>query len=199
MVRSFISIAQSGVSPGIGVEASFFLHAILTGGLLLVLYDFLRIFRRVYKHTAFSVNLEDFFYWIASSIIIFVVLVKENNGIIRWFFVLGMFLGMMIYHLTLSRYFVRSLSFLIKKTLHLVSIVLGVLFKPIQFVVNFLAKHTRKYRKTAQEIIKKNKKNVETYIKKRYNDIKWPHRQGKKSDRSISGEQYTRKKKTKRE
>ena len=199
MVRSFISIAQSGVSSDIGLELSFFFHAILTGVLLLLLYDGIRIFRRVCRHKVFFVNMEDFLYWIASSIIIFVVLVKENNGIIRWFFVLGMFIGMLIYHFSVSHYFVTSISFLIKKTLHLVSVVLGVVLKPIRLVVNFLAKPAGKLWKSAQEILKKNKNNVEIYIKKRYNGVKCPHRRDKKGDRSISSEQYTRKKKTKRE
>ena len=51
------------MSEGIGMEAYFLCHAIVLGAGLLLLYDLLRILRRLMPHKKLPVALEDIVYW----------------------------------------------------------------------------------------------------------------------------------------
>lgn len=123
------------MSAAISMQAGFWLYAAALGAVLLFLYDLLRICRRVVPHGAAWIGIEDFFYWLVSGCLIFAMLYRFNNGIIRWFAVFGMLVGMLLYHLTISAVFVKSASRLLKhilrflrKILHFVNrIVRGVL------------------------------------------------------------------------
>ncbi len=122
------------MSDTITKEIQFFLHAALSGVLLSAVYDVLRILRRIYPHGSVWVAIEDFFYWIAGALYISYVIMKENNGIIRWFFVLGILLGMLIYNFTAGRYLVPVISKIINKILHVVGKVLKIVLKPVAFL-----------------------------------------------------------------
>lgn len=76
----------------------------------MLLYDFLRVVRRVFPHKLFAIGLEDFLYWMISGAFIFRMLYQFNYGIIRWFAVFGMLVGMCMYHLTISVSFVKVAS-----------------------------------------------------------------------------------------
>lgn len=122
------------MSEAIMAELSFFLHAALTGIVLSIVYDVFRILRRVRTHGWFAIAVEDFIYWIGSAIYISFVLMKDNNGIIRWFFVLGILIGMVVYNITISQYLVGILSKTINKILNIVENILKVLLKPVCFL-----------------------------------------------------------------
>lgn len=122
------------MSDTIMAECYFFLHAALTGVILSAIYDVFRILRRVRCHGWFWIAVEDLFYWIGSALYIFSVLMQGNNGIIRWFFVLGILLGMLVYNMTLSQHLVGALSKVIKKILDIVEIALKTVLKPITFL-----------------------------------------------------------------
>lgn len=122
------------MSDTITKEIQFFLHAALSGVLLSTVYDVLRILRRIHSHGSVWVAIEDFFYWIASALYISYVIMEENNGIIRWFFVLGILLGMLIYNFTVGRYLVPVISKIINKILDVVGRVLKIVLKPVAFL-----------------------------------------------------------------
>lgn len=113
----------------------FLLYSLLLGISVTVLYDLLRIFRRVVGHSDWLVSLEDFLYWIVVAICVFYMMHKENNGTLRWFAILGAAVGMLLYKKLISRFFVeyvaKALCFLLKmlgKFLH-------VLFTPLRFLL----------------------------------------------------------------
>jgi hypothetical protein len=62
------------MNPAISVELHFFLTSILWGVILLVAYDVLRIFRRLIKHDAFFIALEDLIFWVVASLFIFAMI-----------------------------------------------------------------------------------------------------------------------------
>ena len=59
------------VSAGILKEADVLLAAFLTGALLLVVYDLLRIIRRLIPHKIWLVGAEDLVFWIGSAAVVF--------------------------------------------------------------------------------------------------------------------------------
>jgi spore cortex biosynthesis protein YabQ len=105
------------MNPAITIELQFFLTSILWGGILLLIYDILRIFRRVIKHGAFLIAVQDMIFWVAASLFIFSMIYRENNGIIRGYSILGMMLGSILYHFALSDFLVKLISKLIQTLL----------------------------------------------------------------------------------
>lgn len=111
-------------------EGQFLQNSILLGIGITFVYDCLRIFRRVFPHHIFWVSLEDFFYWIFVSVSIFYLLYYENNGDFRWFAILGMLAGMILFEKTLSPLFVKYISRLMLWIKGIVGKILGFAAKP---------------------------------------------------------------------
>ncbi len=122
------------MSPDITVEIYFLFHSFLMGVLITVLYDILRILRRIIPHNILAVSLEDFLYWIICSLVTFSMLVRENNGTLRWFAVAGAMAGMFLYKKTLGYLFVKYVSLLLHKLLDIVGKILHVVFRPLNLV-----------------------------------------------------------------
>ena len=93
----------------------YFLIASLTVGFgLAVLYDMLRIFRRLLRHSLFFVSVEDFLFWFFAGMIGFSTIYIYNNGIIRWYAVIGMLFAAVLYHMFCSRFVIRFCTGLCK-------------------------------------------------------------------------------------
>lgn len=112
------------MNKAITIELQFFLISILSGAIVLSVYDVLRILRRVIKHNSIFIAIEDLIFWVVSSVFIFAMMYRQNNGIIRGFSVMGMAIGMILYHYILSELFVN-----------LVTKLMNALLSPIRFVM----------------------------------------------------------------
>lgn len=87
------------------------LAASLSVGLcLMAVYDGLRIFRVLVPHGSLWTGVEDAFYWILSSVTTFLLLFWQNDGILRWYAIMGVLMGMLIYNMTISRILLRLLK-----------------------------------------------------------------------------------------
>lgn len=75
----------------------------LLGLILMVSYDFLRLFRLLVPHGNLWKGLEDFFYWLYCAFMTFSLLFNENSGILRGYVVVSVFLGMLLYDRIVSR------------------------------------------------------------------------------------------------
>lgn len=138
------------MSPNITAELYFLFHSFLMGILITVLYDVLRILRRIIPHNILAISLEDFLYWAVCSLLIFFVLIQENNGILRWFSVAGALAGMFLYKKTLGILFVKYTSRLVCKLLHIVGRLLNLFFRPL----NLVCKHMNQRRKKSANRLK---------------------------------------------
>lgn len=137
------------MNEAITIELQFFMISILWGGLLLVIYDFLRIIRNIINHKQLWIAFEDILYWILCGILIFQMMYKHNNGIIRVFSILGMIIGMILYRYIFSDSLVQCISLLLKKTIALFSGILILFIKPFIWMKNQFNKTIgRKVRKT---------------------------------------------------
>ena len=87
-------------------EWSLLLQAIKLGVKLTFVYDGLRIFRILIKHKNIVASIEDIFFWMYSSIIIFEMQLEQSDGVLRGFCILGMLLGMYLYSKILGEYLV---------------------------------------------------------------------------------------------
>lgn len=113
------------MNDAITVELQFFLISILWGVIILLVYDILRIIRRLIPHNGIILALEDILFWVLASLFIFAMIYKVNNGTIRGFSVMGMGIGMTLYHFIFSELLVKWVT----KALHL-------LLRPVRCLIN---------------------------------------------------------------
>ncbi len=115
-------------------ENEFLLCAALLGVLITLLYDGLRILRRVIPHSAFFVSLEDLGFWIYCGSEVFLLMYHENNGTLRWFAVLGALAGMLLYRRLISPPLVKYVTLLLQKLLKIIFRALNILLAPLRTV-----------------------------------------------------------------
>lgn len=151
------------MNHAITIELQFFLISILWGGILLLAYDVLRILRRLIKHGSILIAFEDLIFWILASIFIFAMMYRENNGIIRGFSILGMAIGMVLYHNILSDLVVAWIT----KLIHTLLRPFMFAYKRVKKFVLFLAAKGRRLIKFLWKQLKKYRKSVTIVLNKR--------------------------------
>ena len=145
------------MSQGIVQEVTFFLHSILMGLIITFAYDWILIFRKLFRHGKFWMSVEDFIYWFVCGISVFYMLYRENNGVLRWFAVVGAAIGMLFYKLTIRNRFVSIMSTCIYKIMWFVFRVIQVVLKPLKCLFSAIRRCVRflnKKFKKVKEFIK---------------------------------------------
>lgn len=80
---------------GLRAEIVSFLAAFLTGMTAVCIYWCIRKLRRVIRHSLTAVAVEDAVYWIGMAVYVFVQIYYTSSGSIRWYFVIGVLLGVL--------------------------------------------------------------------------------------------------------
>lgn len=125
-------------------ESIFWLYCFLTGIGITVVYDFLRMIRRVVRHRYFVVAVEDIAYWIFVSVVLFLLLYHMNNGTLRWFAVFGLLIGMVFYKKIFGDFLVIFMSTFLGRILHLV---VRIITPPLKLVKSAFFKGFRALRR----------------------------------------------------
>ena len=68
---------------GIGTEIRVFCYAILTGVLIVAVYLWIRVLRRLVAHRLWLINLEDACYWAGISVYTFVQIYHTSDGVLQ--------------------------------------------------------------------------------------------------------------------
>ena len=92
---------------GIGTEIRVFCYAILTGVLIVAVYLWLRVLRRLFAHRLWMINLEDVCYWFGIAVYVYVQIFHTTDGILRWYIGLGIVIGAAVM-LLLSAVFIKA-------------------------------------------------------------------------------------------
>lgn len=108
------------MSQGILEELRVVGTAFVSGAVITIVYDLLRIFRRVIAHGNWWIGIEDFIFWIWTALWIFSVLYRENDGSFRMYTMGSMAVGMIIYHKTISEPLVEFFGKMLKKLLRII-------------------------------------------------------------------------------
>jgi len=142
-VYTFLAIA------GIGFVVGFF-------------YDFLRLFRKFIKHSALACNIEDAIYWFFVLTLVFYFMLNHFHGEVRFFSVLGFFLGMILYFASISEFVLKVLSLLwvfiarliitlIKIIAFPIKVLINILKIPVSFILSLYKKVNKKTKKVLQK------------------------------------------------
>jgi len=97
-------------------QAYLFLVFALNGIFIGILFDFFRILRKSFKTVNFITNIEDILFWILTGLSIIYCMYNFSGGALRFFMLLGLILGILLYMLTLS-------DFLVKIVVKIISII----------------------------------------------------------------------------
>lgn len=84
-------------------EFNIFLAFVLIGIIISFIFDFFRILRCVYKTPDFITILEDIAFWLISGIILLLGIFVLNDGNIRTYLFLGLFSGICVYIVFISK------------------------------------------------------------------------------------------------
>lgn len=84
-------------------EITLFGICMVLGASLAFVYDVVRILRMLIPHKDIVVDIEDLVFWVFTAWKVFSTLVVYNHGTLRAYAFLGMFLGVVIYAMTLSK------------------------------------------------------------------------------------------------
>ena len=140
-------------------EWHFWLVSVATGAFMAFAYDVIRLFRRLVRHGRFAVDLEDILYWTACFGLSFTLLYYGNNGVIRFAAVFGAAVGMLIYLVTVGRFFVRAGFFIIDKTI-------GALFRLIRRIIRKIGQIRKPIKRFSVKIYYKWKHFFHSFLQK---------------------------------
>ena len=73
-----------------------FLAAVVSGAIVRLVYQCIRCFRRIVSHTLAAIGAEDLIFWLGSAVYMFVQIYHTSDGSIRWYFLLGVVLGVIL-------------------------------------------------------------------------------------------------------
>ena len=110
-----------------------FLCFFLTGIVIGILFDIFRILRRSFKTWDIVTYIQDFIFWILSGVILLYSIFTFNNGELRAFVFVGILLGVTLYILLISKFF-------IKIAVKIILIIKKILFYPINFIKKHIIK-----------------------------------------------------------
>ena len=88
---------------GIREEMMVFLAAVVSGGIVRLIYQCIRCFRRIVSHTLAAIGAEDIIFWLGSAVYMFVQIYHTSDGSIRWYFILGVALGVILMSVFLNK------------------------------------------------------------------------------------------------
>ena len=101
-------------------------------------YDFLRLVRRFIKHSALACNIEDGIYWIAAVAGVFYFMLGRFYGEVRFFSVMGFFVGMALYFLSISWLVLGILTAAWAFTAKVIQTAVKILLYPFKILINIL-------------------------------------------------------------
>jgi spore cortex biosynthesis protein YabQ len=133
-------------------QAIIFLLTVAFGLCVGLFFDCFRVLRRTLRHPWFLTQLEDILFWIAVSLAMFYIMLNENSGEIRFYSILGVFIGMVLYFETLSRLVLPVSVKIVRFIKSVIITVIKILLAPfrlllyiLSFPANFCKKIAKKY------------------------------------------------------
>ena len=115
-----------------------FLTCVQTGVIMGMLYDLIRIFRKIIPHPNWLVQIEDLLYWVICGCFAFIMVYWENYGQIRGFVFIGIIIGGTLYFCTISLLFMRIATWTIYFVKQMVRKVIKIILIPIQLILGIM-------------------------------------------------------------
>lgn len=142
----------------VSMELGFFLASFAAGIFAALLYDILRISRRIIGPKDAIVTFEDILFLTATAFLLFYAAYKKNDGELRWHSFIGGGLGVIMYIIIVRNRFLNLSIFLIKwavkfleKALYIlcfpVRLFLRIFKKPVNIIIWYTGRKIRRARR----------------------------------------------------
>lgn len=149
-----------------------FLIFIIDGILIGLLFDFFRILRKSFHTSNVMTYVEDVMFWILTGIIIMYTLYVICGGEIRIYMFIGIFIGVCMYILTISKYIIKVSVKIIMSLKKVTIFIFGPFISLGKFIYNSMKKIVFIVKKKRKKILDNNilQKNIKR-IKEKYKKI----------------------------
>ena len=114
----------------------FFLLGIVIGSI----YDIFRVIRKNFKTSDFVTQIEDIIFLIIAGILILCFILKFCIGEIRFYVFIAIFLGILLYFLTISKAYVIILNIVVKFCKKILSFFVNLIKIPYIFIKKHIKK-----------------------------------------------------------
>lgn len=139
-------------------QARLFLLLAFAGMAAGLVYDMVRVLRRFIRHSLFAIQAEDLIYWLVFTLCIMLIMLKENNGVLRFFSAVAPILGLIVYLGALSPFFLKPMTAVTLFIKRILMVILHIFYMPLAFIGNLLRIPAHKIKKSVykfNKIIKK--------------------------------------------
>lgn len=113
---------------------------IISGSIIGILFDLFRILRKSFKTPDIITYIEDTLFWIITGLFLLYIIFKYSFGEIRIYMFISLIIGLVVYFLTISKYFINLNVKIINIFKISISKILYILFYPIKIMINILQK-----------------------------------------------------------
>ena len=113
-------------------ELLLLVRTVAAGAVLLLCYDLLIALRNVLAHSDKVAGTEDVLYWLCCAFFIFSEIYRTNEGILRFFMILGFLLGAYVCHRTFSGIFVKCCTRLMEIPVIIIKFMIKWLLFPVK-------------------------------------------------------------------
>lgn len=117
-----------------------FLYAVAFGAADFLVYDCIRISRLAFKHGFSMIQAEDALFWFISAVFFYKMLIYLNEGEVRFYIIMGFFIGGIIYHFSFSPIIMCAADETIKVIKKVLSIVIGIILFPLRIIIKIVEK-----------------------------------------------------------
>lgn len=117
----------------VSAEALVFLKTVLGGMLCGVVFDVYRILKSV-KKSLFMLEAGDIIVWIVMAMMSFFAVFAANSGQVRWYEIVALLIGFILYTVSVSKYFIAAAKFIAK----ICAKILKIMLAPIMFLLGIL-------------------------------------------------------------
>lgn len=113
---------------------------IICGAIIGVFFDIFRILRKSFKTTDVFTYIQDTIFGILTGIFLILILFVFNNGELRFYIFLALFLGLILYLTTISKYFIKINVKVVTSMKLIVTKTLSIIIYPIRKTYNLIKK-----------------------------------------------------------
>ena len=125
-------------------QAWLFLSTVIIGAGLGLFYDVFRVLRKTAPHRSFAVQFEDLLFWLAVTALVFYFMLHSNYGEIRFFSLLGIAIGGILYFATISRPVLKVSVAVVNFLKRVIAATLRIILLPLRLIVAWLKPPVKK-------------------------------------------------------
>lgn len=115
-----------------------FLMSLIFGAILGLFYDIFRIFRIAFDFGKIAVFIEDALFFTISAVLTFIFIFTVNSGEIRFFILIGILAGAVIYYYTIGMLIYKSAKVIIGFVKMIIRGILRIILKPFYLIYRLM-------------------------------------------------------------